>query len=120
MDDMRAKYEEMSARKIVEVLQTKYESMSTVEMRIAKEVLAGKDSKLAKQKSSPKPNAGQVAIKPQFQEVIVTNIDMSFGKMVAFMVKWSLASIPAMIILLVMAFLFWSIFGFLFIPRAAY
>ena len=33
------------------------------------------------------------------QQVIVTDIHMPFGSMVAFMVKWSIASIPAFIIL---------------------
>lgn len=45
------------------------------------------------------------------REVVVTDIRMPFGSMVAFMVKWAIAAIPAMIILgvlwwLVMAFLF--------------
>jgi len=31
-------------------------------------------------------------------KVIVTNVKMPFGSMVVFMVKWSLASIPALII----------------------
>ena len=33
------------------------------------------------------------------QKVIVTNVKMSFGAMVVFMIKWSLAAIPAFIIL---------------------
>ena len=33
------------------------------------------------------------------QEVVVTDISMSFGSMVIFMVKWAIATIPAMIIL---------------------
>jgi predicted Zn finger-like uncharacterized protein len=42
------------------------------------------------------------------QKVIVTNIKMSFGAMVVFMIKWSLAAIPAFIILSL-------IFGILFL-----
>lgn len=38
------------------------------------------------------------------QPVIVTNIQMSFGSMVVFMVKWVIAAIPAMIILAVIGF----------------
>jgi hypothetical protein len=34
--------------------------------------------------------------------VVVTDIDMPFGSMVVFMVKWVLASIPAFIILLIL------------------
>ncbi len=33
------------------------------------------------------------------QRVIVTDIDMPFGSMVLFIIKWALASIPALIIL---------------------
>ena len=42
------------------------------------------------------------------QNVIVTNIHMPFSSMVTFMVKWALASIPAMIILLILWTLFLS------------
>jgi hypothetical protein len=35
-------------------------------------------------------------------EVRVTDISMSFGSMVSFMVKWAIASIPALIILAVL------------------
>ena len=37
------------------------------------------------------------------QRVVVTDINMNFGSMVAFMVKWVIASIPAMLILLLLA-----------------
>src|SRR5689334_10051121 len=39
------------------------------------------------------------------QRVTVTDIDMPFGSMVSFMVKWAIASIPALIILLFIGFL---------------
>jgi len=35
------------------------------------------------------------------QEVVVTDIRMSFWSMVVFMVKWALASVPAVFILVV-------------------
>ena len=38
------------------------------------------------------------------QEVTVTDIRMPFGSMVVFMVKWTLASIPALIILFAFGF----------------
>jgi multidrug resistance efflux pump len=34
------------------------------------------------------------------QKVVVTDINMSFGSMITFMVKWAIASIPALIILI--------------------
>lgn len=44
------------------------------------------------------------------QEVVVTDIQMPFGSMVVFMVKWAIAAIPAAIILFV---LFWVLVGIL-------
>lgn len=38
---------------------------------------------------------------PRRQEVVVTDIDMPFFSMVGFMVKWAIASIPALIVLLI-------------------
>ena len=42
------------------------------------------------------------------QEVRVTDIRMPFGSMVLFMVKWAIASIPALIILVVVGAAFWG------------
>jgi len=36
------------------------------------------------------------------QEVIVTNIDMPFWSMVGFMIKWTIAAIPAFLILTIL------------------
>ena len=44
-------------------------------------------------------------------EVIITDIKMRFGSMVIFMVKWVIASIPAMIILFLVGFLVMGVFG---------
>jgi hypothetical protein len=48
-----------------------------------------------------RPAAENVSGSP-LQQVIVTDIHMPFGSMVGFMVKWAIASIPAMIILFVL------------------
>jgi hypothetical protein len=45
------------------------------------------------------------------QQVIVTDIHMPFGSMVGFMVKWAIASIPAMIILFIIGAIIFGIFG---------
>jgi len=42
------------------------------------------------------------------QEVTVTDIRMPFGSMVLFMVKWAVASIPALIILVLLGTVFWG------------
>jgi hypothetical protein len=40
------------------------------------------------------------------QEIVVTDVRMRFGSMVVFMVKWAIASIPALLILLLIGALF--------------
>ena len=45
------------------------------------------------------------------QEVVVTDIKMSFLSMVIFMIKWALASIPALIILSLLFGLVTLLFG---------
>lgn len=40
------------------------------------------------------------------QEVMIVDINLPFKSMVVFMVKWALASIPAFMILLILAFIF--------------
>jgi len=44
-------------------------------------------------------------------EVVVTDIKMSFGSMVVFMVKWVIASIPAVIILFLIGSVLVLFFG---------
>jgi hypothetical protein len=46
------------------------------------------------------------------QQVVIKDIEMSFGSMVVFMVKWTIAAIPAFFILLV----FGLIIGVVFFP----
>ena len=46
--------------------------------------------------------------------VVVTDIDMPFGSMVVFIIKWTLASIPAIIILWLILVLFVVVFGLIF------
>ena len=48
------------------------------------------------------------------KSVHVKSFDMSFGDMVGFMVKWSLASIPAFIILFIIFGILFLIFGSIF------
>ena len=43
--------------------------------------------------------------------VSVTDINMPFGSMVVFMVKWALAAIPAALILVVIFFVAGAVFG---------
>jgi hypothetical protein len=45
--------------------------------------------------------------------VVITDIQMPFGRMVVFMVKWAIASIPAAIVLMTVFFLLWTLFGLL-------
>ena len=47
----------------------------------------------------------------QFQPVTIEDIKMPFGSMVQFMVKWAIASIPAIIIIWILFMLLISLFG---------
>ncbi|ADH86340.1 conserved hypothetical protein [Desulfurivibrio alkaliphilus AHT 2] len=47
-------------------------------------------------------------------QVVVVDISMPFWSMVVFMVKWSVAAIPAMIIIFLLASLFFAVLGGLF------
>jgi len=49
-----------------------------------------------------------VTILPEPQAVRIVDFNMPFGSMVGFMVKWVVATIPAIIILLVIVFLFYT------------
>lgn len=51
------------------------------------------------------------------QEVRVTDIRMPFGSMVLFMVKWAIASIPALIILVALSALLWVGLAAFFLSR---
>ncbi len=43
--------------------------------------------------------------------VTITDIQMPFGSMVVFIIKWTIASIPAMIILMVLWLIVAAVFG---------
>lgn len=47
---------------------------------------------------------------PGAQPMVIVDINMSFGAMVRFMVKWAIAAVPAAIILVI---LFWGLTSFL-------
>jgi hypothetical protein len=57
------------------------------------------------------PTSHPSAASPSIQQVIVTDIHMPFGSMVGFMVKWAIASIPAVIILFVLGVVLSAVFG---------
>ncbi len=44
------------------------------------------------------------------QRVVVTDVSMTFGSMIVFMIKWALASVPAMLILSIIGFLVGMVF----------
>ena len=55
---------------------------------------------------TPQPVYGSMPIR---HEVIVTDVKMPFGSMVVFIIKWTLASIPALLILAVLTAIFWGV-----------
>ncbi len=54
--------------------------------------------------------SANVPLPLSLQRVIVADFDMGFGSMVGFMVKWSIAAIPAAIILAIPFFVLVAIF----------
>jgi hypothetical protein len=66
---------------------------------------------------SPKTSRSSVAVPPVPTSpggavfVKIADIDMPFASMVSFMLKWSIASIPAMVILIALGFLIGGVFG---------
>lgn len=56
-------------------------------------------------------------LEPISKGVVIIDIQMPFSSMVSFMVKWVIATIPAFIILLILAFGFMSLFGGLLLWR---
>jgi hypothetical protein len=47
----------------------------------------------------------------QLQEVAIVDVQMPFGSMVVFMVKWALAAIPAMLMLFLIGLVLYSMFA---------
>lgn len=58
----------------------------------------------------PSPVKSRPSKDEQPQSVIVTDINMPFGSMVLFIMKWSLAAIPALLLLGVTLALAWGLF----------
>jgi len=71
-------------------------------------------------KNPQKKAAQRIAAGIGTNEVVVTDIRMSFGSMVEFMVKWVIASIPAVIILLIIGFGVLYLIGLLFYSGESY
>ena len=57
---------------------------------------------------------------PYIQSVYIEDIDMPFLSMVVFMVKWAIASIPAILILMVLFAIFGGLFLGVFATLAAF
>jgi predicted RNA-binding Zn-ribbon protein involved in translation (DUF1610 family) len=62
----------------------------------------------------PKAPAPAPVVEPDIYPVTIVDINMKFGSMVRFMIKWALASIPAclvvMLIFALVGFVFWLLF----------
>ena len=58
-------------------------------------------------KSRSTPTSMPPFVSDTQRHVIVTDIHMPFGSMVTLMVKWAIASLPAMMILAIIGFLAW-------------
>jgi hypothetical protein len=62
---------------------------------------------------SPFRKRKEITMVKELNSVVVTDIKMPFSSMVVFMVKWAIATIPALIILAVVGSIVFSILGYL-------
>lgn len=62
----------------------------------------------------PQPTPYMSPAAPLRQAVVITDIDMPFGSMVRFIVKWVIASIPAILILWIIMAIIGGIIALLF------
>ena len=106
------KLKDISAEKVVDMIRDGFYVGKKVgdDWFIDKSELQGKNTKHKSGGSVPSALRGN----NDYQEVIVTDIQMPFGSMVTFMVKWVIASIPALIILFVLFAIVSAIFGGIF------
>lgn len=95
-DAIHAEFERRRAERTARLNRPGTAASDGVGVRIAAESRGGGGAR-----ESKRPTAAQ--------QVTVTDIDMPFGSMVSFMVRWSLASIPAFIILFAIFFLFFFV-----------
>ena len=73
---------------------------------------ASDEGKKMMAENSKSARSGSVAVqRASSSGVIINDIQMPFSSMVVFMVKWTLASIPALIILLIILTIVLAIFG---------
>jgi hypothetical protein len=77
------------------------------------EILAKLDAPVAvgDVKHGREPGVGPAARADAPARVVVVDFDMPFGSMVTLMVKWALASVPALVILAVLATVAMSVFS---------
>ena len=60
-------------------------------------------------RSTPMATSMPTSISDTKSHVIVTDVHMPFGSMVALMMKWAIASVPAVIMLAIIGFLAWGL-----------
>jgi hypothetical protein len=103
-EKLRMNYEALTVHKLEKMIAS---GLPSLQFDLAKEVL---DEKKSGDQTSV--SGGQSGRRSNLlSEVVITDISMSFGSMVVFMVKWSLASIPAIIILFVLGFIVIGMLG---------
>ena len=99
MTDEKTKGEELNPNSVEGMLEAKKEAFnkSLAETRAAE--ANRKAEETAARAAVDKNNKGTQTVK-------VSDFDMPFGSMIVFMVKWAIASIPALLILMVLFFIF--------------
>jgi hypothetical protein len=109
-NDLKARYRTLSYDKLISL----YEDSGLTDnaRQILKEVMEDrKDEAVVKDEPVNSFNVGADSSSEIISEVCVTDIKMPLSSMVVFMVKWSLASIPALIILSILGFVIITVLG---------
>ena len=110
-DEVRASYEKLETEELLRIWQENDRMQYRDEaFAVVHEVLSGRGV------YPPDQAPNRSTERPQLQgaKVVVTDVQMSFGSMVVFMVKWALAAIPAMIILWFIGVFLFAFLGGLF------
>ena len=103
-DKMIDNFKYMSIETLEDIAKGKSDDYEPEAIKVAKQILKDK-------KQKAKANKPKIKIENSNQDVIVKDINMTFTSMVIFMVKWVIASIPAMIILFILGFALASFIG---------
>ena len=112
--EMIANFYNISIEALKNIVKNKSDDYDPEAFKAAQQILKERKQEAAwdeEKKKRVEANKPIIKIENSNQNVIVTDIRMPFGSMVEFMVKWAIASIPALIILFILGSFLIGVFG---------